>query len=306
MWRFPSPCGAAPGKRPLGGPERRTAMDGRRFARLGSFFLWLFPLSFFSAFSAGGCAGPERTKPVQVVVLSYNIHRGVGGDGRFDLDRVARVIRRARPDLAALQEVDQGTRRSKGILQARVLGEKTGLSWVFAKAMDYDGGEYGEAVLSRFPFLRIRRVPLPAEKGREPRVLLSTEVRMGEGGRGPRVYFLATHLDHLSDAQRKAQVERIRRIVREAGDAPMILAGDLNAQPGEASMKALFRDWTPAALSAGPTFPADRPRAKIDYVLFRPAGRWRVREARVLEESLASDHRPLRVVLELLPPRKEE
>src|SRR5688572_3660564 len=88
-------------------------------------------------------AGPSP----RLRVLTYNIHHGEGTDARFDLERLARIIREARPDLVALQEVDRRTRRASGVDQAAELGRLTGMNVVFGKAMDHDGGEYGQAIL---------------------------------------------------------------------------------------------------------------------------------------------------------------
>ncbi len=270
----------------------------RRILQLGG------PLPFLALASLflGGCQVPSLTRPVRIRVLSYNIRHGVGMDGRMDLDRQARVIRRAAPDLAALQEVDDGTRRSKGAREALLLGRKTGLHGVFGKAMDYDGGGYGEGVLSRRPFLQVLRHGLPAARGYEPRALLETRVRSAEGG--PEILFFGTHLDHLAESQRVAQAKVINRVAARYGDMPMILAGDLNARPGSRTMREFFQAWTPSDRRRTPTFPADKPVEKIDWVLFRPAWRWKVLEVKVLDEPLASDHRPLLVVLELLPAGK--
>jgi len=261
---------------------------------LGAFLL------FLAVFPLGGCGTPRPGKSFRLRVLSYNIRHGLGMDGKWDLDRLAEAIGKASPDLVALQEVDQGTRRSKGLDEVRFLAEKAGFFGAFGKAMNQHGGEYGEGLLSRKPLLAIEVHHLPAAKGYEPRALLEGRVRPWKDG--PEILFFGTHLDHLSEAQRLAQAKEINRIVKHYGDTPMILAGDMNALSGGPTMKEFFREWTPAALGAGPTFPADKPSRKIDYVLFRPASRWKVLHAQVLEEALASDHRPLLVVLELLPP----
>jgi endonuclease/exonuclease/phosphatase family metal-dependent hydrolase len=80
------------------------------------------------------------------------------------------------------------------------------------------------------------------------------------------------------------------------------LAGDFNAEPDSPPIKVLLAHWTDAtADQAEPTWPADQPTSKIDYVFFRPADRWRVVEKQVIDERVASDHRPLLVVLEWLP-----
>src|ERR1700724_2661395 len=81
-------------------------------------------------------------------VLTYNIHHGEGTDGRFDLSRLARVMKSVQPDVIALQEVDRGTERSGGVDQLAELARLTDMHAEFGKAMDYSGGGYGVAWLS--------------------------------------------------------------------------------------------------------------------------------------------------------------
>ena len=71
----------------------------------------------------------------------------------IDLERSAQVIAEVDPDVVTLQEVDVGCGRSGGINQAAWLGERLGMTPVFGAFMDYDGGHYGMAVLSRLPVL---------------------------------------------------------------------------------------------------------------------------------------------------------
>jgi endonuclease/exonuclease/phosphatase family metal-dependent hydrolase len=233
-------------------------------------------------------------------VLTYNLHHGEGTDGKIDLERIAKVIQSAKPDLVALQEVDQKTQRAGGVDQLGRLGELTGFHTAYGRAMDYQGGGYGVAMLSRWPLQDSRVHPLPAPPGVEPRVVLEAVVAMGDDG--SKVRFLVTHVDHKGDPTHRAQqVARIRELFPAPGpDAlPAILAGDLNATPESAVMKSLLADWTDSA--AGLPFltsPSNPPRVKIDYVLHRPAEAWRVVETRALQEPLASDHLPVLAVLE--------
>jgi endonuclease/exonuclease/phosphatase family metal-dependent hydrolase len=239
-----------------------------------------------------GCAA----EPPRVRVLTYNIHHGEGTDGQLVLARIAEVIRRAAPDLVALQEVDNATRRSHGVDQAAELGRLTGMRAVFGKAMDYDGGGYGEAVLSRFPLSEVTVHALPFTAGREPRCALSVRVELGAGG--PTVLFAATHLEHARETLRLLQTQELDRALTGTGTVPAILAGDLNDGPDSPPLRLLLAHWTDAAAGRPqPTWPAAAPESRIDYVLLRPAGRWRVVEEQVIDERTASDHRPLLVVL---------
>lgn len=239
---------------------------------------------------------------VRLRVLTYNIHHGEGTDGRFDLPRLAKVITDAQPDLVALQEVDNKTRRAGGVDQAAKLGELTGLHARFGKAMDYDGGQYGEAILSRLPIVATVNHPLPHDAGREPRAALAVQVQLPESEQ--RIWFVGTHLDHLRDnSSRLAQAKEIRRLFAPADAAealPNILAGDLNAEPQTAEIKHLTEVWQVATDHDGnnATYPAEDPKVRIDYVMAWPADGWRVVSCEVLDEKVASDHRPLLVVWE--------
>jgi endonuclease/exonuclease/phosphatase (EEP) superfamily protein YafD len=94
-------------------------------------------------------------------------------------------------------------------------------------------------------------------------------------------------------------VKRIEEIARERPGLPAVLAGDLNAPSDGRVLRAFGADWLRSDAMPRPTFPADAPRRQIDHVLARPAPRWKVVETRALDEPVASDHRPLLVVLEL-------
>jgi endonuclease/exonuclease/phosphatase family metal-dependent hydrolase len=243
-------------------------------------------------------AGEVQTDPRTLRVLTYNIHHGEGTDGRFDLSRLARVMKSVQPDVIALQEVDQGTERSGGVDQLAELERLTDMHAEFGKAMDYSGGGYGVAVLSRWPLLSTGNHPLPGSPDREPRTALTVQV--GSSEHGPLLQFTSTHLDQGRDPEnRLAQVKYLNGLLVRGEGQPTILAGDMNSRPNTEVMEIFEAQWTIAsAVDPSPTTPSGRPRSRVDYVLFRPAESWRVLESRVIDEPVASDHRPLLVVLE--------
>ena len=98
------------------------------------------------------------------------------------------------------------------------------------------------------------------------------------------------------------QAREINRLLTR-DERPAILAGDLNEEPGQPAMQELFTEWQRSFAENTPTYPSDEPRLKIDYVLFRPAHRWRVISTEVIDEKVASGPLPGLVVLELLPNR---
>lgn len=234
-------------------------------------------------------------------ILTYNIHHGEGTDQKIDLERIARIIRETQADLVALQEVDVKTQRTHGVDQAGELGRLTGLQAYFGQAMDYQGGGYGVAVLSRWPAVSTRIWPLPGSPGREPRVAFEVQVRAG--GQGPLLRFINTHLDHASEPERLRQTRWILDHLSQTTNQLAILAGDLNATPESAPMRAIFEKWTDfKGEGEAWTIPAENPRRRIDYILARPGPPWRLVESRVINEPVASDHRPVLAVVELKGP----
>ncbi len=144
------------------------------------------------------------------------------------LDEVVGTIEAEKPDLVALQEVDRETRRSSGVDQAAELGRLTGMTAVYGPAMPYQGGEYGDAVLSRLRPTDSGYLPLPAAPHHEPRVAAFVIVPFAGGD----LVFVGTHLDHTRDPADRVRQARtlVEHWPREEG-ANVILAGDLNAQP---------------------------------------------------------------------------
>ncbi|MCK4871756.1 MAG: endonuclease/exonuclease/phosphatase family protein [Phycisphaerales bacterium] len=240
-----------------------------------------------------GCTAPMPT----IRIVTYNIHHGEGTDSVFDLERIALVISALNPDLVALQEVDRATRRSQGVDQAADIAKLTKMHVTYGKAMDYAGGAYGVAILSRWPIEHVSNHPLPFAGGREPRTALAAHVTTPGIGE---LVFVCTHLQHNSEDDRLAQAHELNALFAPPDvDSTIVLTGDFNAQIGSDPMNELLARWVDtSADSPAPTWPSDEPNVRIDYVLYRPGGSWRVLETRVIEEAIASDHRPLLVTLQ--------
>jgi endonuclease/exonuclease/phosphatase family metal-dependent hydrolase len=252
----------------------------------------------------GGCGAAAARPATRLTVVTYNIHHAAGMDEKIDVERIARVIRDARPDLVALQEVDAGTKRASGAVQAEQLGRLLNMHHAYGPAMDFGGGKYGNAILSRHEIVSTQVVALPHKPGdqREPRAALAATVSLPDGG--GEIVFVSTHLDHTRASPDR--LEQARAINEQLGDVrpPAILAGDFNCQPGSPPMAELANVWTLVSDAGGgggpsPSFPSTRPQISIDHVLVKPRERWRAIEARVIDEPMASDHRPVVVKLEL-------
>jgi endonuclease/exonuclease/phosphatase family metal-dependent hydrolase len=231
-------------------------------------------------------------------VVSYNIRHGRGMDGVVDLERTAAVLRRLQPDVVALQEVDDVVARSGGVSQSARLGELLGMHHEFGSFMDYQGGRYGLAVLSRHP-MRDPHV-LRLTEGNEPRVALAVNI---EQPGGTVVTVVNVHFDWVSDdGFRFTQATEVARFL-DTLRRPWILIGDLNDEPGSRTVE-LFRQRAVEAVKPADrrsTFSSTEPVKEIDFIFAAPAASWTTRDVEVVPETVASDHFPVFAVLEYRP-----
>ncbi|MGI9543910.1 MAG: endonuclease/exonuclease/phosphatase family protein [Cyclobacteriaceae bacterium] len=248
------------------------------------------------SFHANGQTEVDSSRVIRV--LTFNILHGATVNNDFDLDRIARVINSTNPDIVALQEVDFYTNRARKMDLVTELAMRTKLAPLFGRAMPYDGGEYGEGILSRYSFLSTKTHALRYREGHEPRAALEANIILQSGDT---IQFIGTHLDHTKDeTNRMMQVEDINTIFNEKAKLS-ILAGDLNATPNSKPMKELFKIWTKSDEADEPTIPSNNPKKKIDYILYKPVHRWRVLKTKVIDEKIASDHLAMLSILEVLP-----
>ena len=242
-----------------------------------------------------------------VRLVTFNVHHGVGVDGRHDLARLTRLLAATDADLICLQEVDRHFgARSEHVDQAAELAGALDRELAFAPSLEAgDGGQYGNALLSRLPVLDTAVHRLPGSG--EPRTALRALVRVPDGA----LTVLTTHLANRSRPERAAQAAVLAGLAGADG----VVVGDLNADaraPELAALRARLTDaWALAAdrgdqsrrlslhRGQGCTHPVRRPRVRIDQV-WVPAG-VTVTAARVLDGSAVSDHHPLQVDLDLGP-----
>ncbi|MEO8494356.1 MAG: endonuclease/exonuclease/phosphatase family protein [Planctomycetota bacterium] len=246
-------------------------------------------------------AGEE---PHSLRVLCYNIHYGQGMDGVYDVERLAAVINRAKPDLVALQEVDVGVKRSGRIHEAQRLGELTGMAVQYGPTQHYEGGLFGNAVLTRLPILDVLIQPLPYTESTPelvtyPRGAIAVTVR---GPHGKPLRFISTHFQHNLAEDRVAEAKAINELfASDHASIPTILAGDMNATPDAEPIQILLEGWSNATDEPpAPSAPSVKPTSRIDYIFYRPATGFRLTEAKVIEETMASDHRPVQADFEFV------
>jgi endonuclease/exonuclease/phosphatase family metal-dependent hydrolase len=254
--------------------------------------------------------GPDQP-PIPVRLLTFNVHHGVGPDGRHDLPRLARLLAATDADVICLQEVDRHYGdRSEHVDQALLLSRALDMQLAWGPAIDRpradERQQYGNALLSRLPILVSDVHPLPG--GGEPRSALRTLVELDGGA----LWVTTTHLSSRSAADRAAQAAAVAAL----HDEPMetgVLVGDLNADADAPELDVLRERFTDSwhlararsdqagrwSLRAqqGLTHPAGHPRVRIDQVWVSPGVS--VSDAQVLDGADCSDHNPLLVDLEV-------
>ncbi|MGB1761162.1 MAG: endonuclease/exonuclease/phosphatase family protein [Verrucomicrobiales bacterium] len=240
----------------------------------------------------------EDDQNLRLRILSYNIHHAEGVDGKLDVPRIAQVILSVKPDLVALQEVDKNTTRTGKVNQDIELAHLTKMNSVFGSNITFQGGQYGNAILSKFPIIKNKNFLLPNVDSGEQRGLLRSQIQISNK---ENVLFFSTHLDHRrSDTERLASAEAINQIISLNNKSPAILAGDFNDVPESPTLKELGKLWLRTNKKILKTIPASKPSRQIDYIFVQPKERWKIIESQVLDEDIASDHRAIFSIIELI------
>lgn len=239
--------------------------------------------------------------PISLRVLSYNIHYGQGNDGEYNIERLANVINATKPDLVALQEADVGVKRSGRIHEVRELGKLTNLAARFGPTQHFEGGLFGNAVLTNLPIQDVHIQPLPyteasVERTTYPRGAIAVTVTLPNG---ESLKFISTHFQHNVDEDRVMEANAINDHFA-ADNITSILAGDMNATPGSKPIAILEQKWKNAIdPAAAPSAPSSNPQSRIDYVFHRGES-LKLISSEVIAEPLASDHCPVLAVFQIM------
>ncbi len=251
-------------------------------------FILSFCLTFFCLLKIQNSHAQEVLK-----VMTYNIHHAnpPAKPDVIDLEAIADVIKKQSPDLVALQEIDINTQRNGGVDQANKLAELTGMHAFFSKGIDFEGGEYGIAILSKHKIISSERFPLPFKEGlkAEQRSLAVIKVKLANK---KELYFACTHLD-LKDEHRMLQVVEINKILANR-KLPVILAGDFNFKASNPAMAIMEEHFTRSCISnCAPTIPDENPTSEIDFVFLKKGSKLKVTSHVVINDIHASDHLPV-------------
>lgn len=221
-------------------------------------------------------------------VASWNLHKCVGTDGKFDPHRSISVIAEMGADLVALQEADKRFGRRTGLLDIAALEREAGLVPLSISELPDGHGWHGNALLARpGTQARIRRLRLP---GAEPRGAVVAELDLPAGP----LRVVAAHLGLLLHS-RQRQAAAILEALAEGDPMPTLLLGDLNEwRPGAKSSLRVLEPFFGPTPRTPPSFPARLPVLTLDRILGWPQGL--VTDV-VAHDSprarVASDHLPL-------------
>ena len=242
---------------------------------------------------------------MELTVASYNIHSGVGSDGRFDLDRTAAVLEELDADVIALQEVGDFHGLTPTDAHPELLAEATGRHLAFGPNVHRNGRRYGNAVLSRLPIKSSRNYDLSVGR-REPRGALRVDLELGPGT----LHVFCLHLGLAAGERRRQEALLLSAdILRDAARVdPLIVCGDFNywwIRPMPRLFRKAIRDAALELRASRATYPSRWPMLRLDrifvdsYVAPRAIEVHHTKTAR-----LASDHLPLKLRFETIESRK--
>lgn len=262
-----------------------------------------FAIGFLSACATGSSPQKgEREDSIPTRVMTFNIHHALGMDGRLDLDRVAQVIKKAKPDIVCIQEIHRRTLASDGVDQFEELSRLLDMRAAFGAVRKLEHGEAGLAIFTKWNIGSSEMKMLPAD--RDACALLMASVRR-PGDVVSSLIVATTQLDGKSADVRLRQVRSLKTLLAAfqaatgRSSAETILAGDLSTGPASGEIQLLSEGWRDTgAIARRPTCPANGPVVEWDYILYQPANGFRIKSRQVLDEPFASSHRPVLAVLE--------
>lgn len=228
--------------------------------------------------------------------MSYNIR---SFEPSFNTREHIKLIKAEKPDFIAFQEVENRTSRIERKDLIIEIGAATGMFPLFAPAYKKDVGEYGVAILTRYPILSSYFIPLPrlqTEGAADPRVAIITDILLPDN---IKLRFANTHLDHMH-GNGNIQLEQAKPLTSKKildGSSPVILAGDFNQGINANAIKYLTDSFD---RQCNDTYTYEY-GSKLDYIFTYPKGKWQAIEKKTMHSIELSDHYPVISTLEYSP-----
>ncbi len=250
----------------------------------------LLSLFLFVTISFNLCEAQETT----LRVMTFHIRSAETADGKLNMDRIVATIQKGNPDLLALQGVDRNTKRSNRTDQAKYLAAQLKMNYVFAKTQNEDGGETGNAILSRFPIGQYKMLDLPRQGNSERGVLVAL-INIGKGKKGKEIRFVSTALGGGNSGQIR-QLEKMNDYLFIEGEkTPVILGCHLYMKKSDAkSVGEIQKRWTDA-FDVTPESTAENDQKIKDaidkrgsYIFFRSDDPFKAEERQALIDPMLS------------------
>ena len=226
----------------------------------------------------------KREQKINLSLMTYNIHRGIGKNGKLDLNAVADVIKASNATIIALQEVERHSIRTVFQDQIKQLSVNIDMNYAYGKSINVLNGEYGNGLLSKYPIEEYKVYDLPSYS--EQRTVLRAVINV----EGLKVAIYNTHLG-LKESERKEQLDYIMQMTSE-DELDYILMGDMNTIA--VKMSVLTEHMKDSALGSKKqqqsTFVEKEVQERIDYIFVSPNMEVKDYDVVIAE---ASDHYPV-------------
>lgn len=244
---------------------------------------------------------------IRVKVLTYNIHHGSGIDGVLSIERIARVIKESGAQVVALQEVDRSTKRVNGVDTIAQLSQLTGMAFIFGSNLEFQGGNYGNAILSSFPIVRHKSFHFEQLGPGEQRGVIHASIELGVK---KHIQIWNTHLDHRRPPEERLHsLNQLVLFLKESSqdiNQSALLVGDLNSKPTDSAYGFANQKWSDSwdllhgkSNDSGYTYPANKPNKRIDYHFILQGEQSLTPVSARIIQTEASDHLPLLIEYQL-------
>ena len=222
----------------------------------------------------------------EVRVMSMNIREG-GERASHKAQPYADVINEQRPDFVCLQEVDHYTRRNGGQDFLGELAQLTGMFPYFCQSISYQGGGFGVAILSKYPFYKVQKQLAVIKGTREDRATGWVYVMLPNG---KKIRVASTHLALESADITTQNIALVNAKIFEDKETPTLLIGDFNSTPESGPIDSARIKWQEIGAGSGYTIPSEKPAKQLDYVMGFPKGKWSCSSYKILALPKLSDH----------------
>ena len=227
----------------------------------------------------------------EFTIMTYNIHHGADADNKLTIKEMKKYIRDKGVSVVGLQEVDSVCERSGKLDETKILAQGTKLKGYFTRHFPFEGGAYGQGLLSKYKVLKLENqiIPIYPESEGKSVSMLMADLKIEKD---LLITVAVVHLDYRSKSSRLQQIDLIKNKLKKCIH-PVILMGDFNAYHDADEIEILKEDFTLFPMAEGAfTYPAKHPDRRIDFIFISKGAPIRVVGERI-DSVLFSDHLPL-------------